>query len=111
MRIYIGYGISDATAEDPRKADKDVQEKLEKLSSRFSNFVFRKFGDTHAKVLICDSKFCITGSFNWLSYKGDPDRTFRDEQSVLVEIPEHIDGVFRENLKRFENLPSGHAKV
>jgi hypothetical protein len=36
------------------------------------------------------------------------DQTFRDEQSVLVEIPEHIDGVFRENLKRFEAQPSTH---
>jgi hypothetical protein len=59
-------------------------------------------------VLICDSRFVVTGSFNWLSFKGDPDRTFRDEQSVLVEIPEHIEGVYRENLKRFEAVKSAH---
>ena len=35
-------------------------------------------------------------------------RTFRDEQSLLVEISEHVDGVFRENLKRFESQPSAH---
>ena len=106
--VYIGYGINAEEQGEPRKADKEAEEKLGKLAKRYKNFCFRRFGDTHAKVLICDSKFSITGSFNWLSFRGDPDRTFRDEQSVLVEIPEHVDGVFRENLKRFESQPSAH---
>lgn len=108
VAVYIGYGISDEEHGEPRKADRDAEEKLAKLAKRYKNFCFRRFGDTHAKVLICDSKFSITGSFNWLSFRGDPDRTFRDEQSVLVEIPEHVEGVFRENLKRFESQPSAH---
>jgi len=106
--VYIGYGINAEEQGEPRKADKEAEEKLGKLAKRYKNFCFRRFGDTHAKVLICDSKFSITGSFNWLSFRGDPDRTFRDEQSVLVEIPEHVDDVFRENLKRFESQPSAH---
>jgi hypothetical protein len=103
VAVYIGYGISGEEQGEPRKADKEAEEKLGKFAKRYQNFCFCRFGDTHAKVLICDSKYCITGSFNWLSFKGDPDRTFRDEQSVLVEIPEHVEGVFRENLKRFES--------
>lgn len=109
VQVYIGYGISGEERAEPRRADKEVEEKLTKLANRHKNFCFRRFGDTHAKVLICDSKFSVTGSFNWLSFKGDPDRTFRDEQSVLVEMPEHIDGVFRENLKRFDSQPSAHG--
>lgn len=108
VAVYIGYGICGDEQGEPRKADKEAEEKLAKLARRYKNFCFHHFGDTHAKVLICDSKFSVTGSFNWLSFKGDPDRTFRDEQSVLVEIPEHVDGVFRENLKRFELQPSAH---
>lgn len=108
VAVYIGYGISDEEQGEPRKADKEAEEKLAKLAKRYQNFCFVRFGDTHAKVLICDSKFSVTGSFNWLSFKGDPDRAFRDEQSVLVEIPEHVEGVFRENLKRFESQPSAH---
>jgi len=108
VTVYIGYGITNEEQGEPRKADKDAEEKLGKLAKRFKHFCFRRFGDTHAKVLICDTKFSITGSFNWLSFKGDSDRTFRDEQSVLVEMPDHIEGVFRENLKRFESQPSAH---
>lgn len=103
VEVYIGYGIS-RDGDNDRPADKAAEEKLQKLSTQFGNFVFRRLGDTHAKVLICDSTFIVTGSFNWLSFRGDPDRTFRDEQSTLVEIPEHIDEVFREQLKRFENV-------
>jgi hypothetical protein len=110
VKVYIGYGISDEKSDDFRKADRVVEERLAALAARYSNFVFRRFGDTHAKVLICDSKFCVTGSFNWLSFRGDSDRTFRDEQSVLVEIPEHVNGVFCENLKRFEAQPSAHDR-
>jgi phosphatidylserine/phosphatidylglycerophosphate/cardiolipin synthase-like enzyme len=110
VQIYIGYGIADDEPKRLRKVDKEAEEKLAGLAKRNSNFVFRRFGDTHAKVLVCDSKFCVTGSFNWLSFRGDPDRAFRDEQSVLVEIPEHVDGVFRENLKRFEAQPSEHDR-
>lgn len=110
VRVYVGYGLSDPSAEDLRKADKEAEERLQGLAKRHPNFVLRRFGDTHAKVLLCDSKFCVTGSFNWLSFRGDPDRTFRDEQGVLVEIPEHIDGVFTENLKRFDAQPSEHDR-
>jgi phospholipase D-like protein len=108
VMVYIGYGISSEEQGEPRKADKEAEEKLGKLAKRLKNFQFCRFGDTHAKVLICDAKFSVTGSFNWLSFKGDPDRTFRDEQSVLVEIQDHVEGVFRENLKRFESQPSAH---
>ncbi len=100
VNVYIGYGISD---DDPRasNADRDVEQRLESLAKKHENFVFKRMGDTHAKVLICDDSFCVTGSFNWLSFKGDADRTFRDEQSTLVEQADHIDGVFNENCKRF----------
>lgn len=104
VAVYIGYGINAEEQGEPRKTDKDAEEKLAK---QYRNFCFR-FGDTHAKVLICDSRFSITGSFIWLSFRGDSDRTFRDEQSVLVEIPEHVDGAFREKLKRFESQRSAH---
>ncbi len=102
VKVYIGYGMPGDEPEKQLKADREVEERLLRLSQKNPNFTFCRLGDTHAKVLICDSRFCITGSFNWLSYKGDPDRTFRDEQSVLVEIPEHIDSVFRQNWKRFQ---------
>jgi len=109
VKVYIGYGIMEKGKNDLLQRDQQAEQRLLQLAKKHPNFVIRCFGDTHAKVLICDNKFVVTGSFNWLSYKGDPDRTFRDEQSALVEIPEHVEGVFRENLKRFESLPSSHS--
>jgi len=46
--------------------------------------------DTHAKVLVSDSAFAIFTSFNWLSFVGDPKRTFRDERGLLVRKPEVV---------------------
>ena len=41
-------------------------------------------------------------SFNWLSFKGDPDRTFRDEQGVLLQEPGLVDQKFNELVMRFD---------
>jgi hypothetical protein len=40
-------------------------------------------------------------SFNWLSFRGDPDKTFRDEQGTLIQQAEHVDNKFNELVKRF----------
>jgi len=60
-------------------------------------------GNTHAKVLIKDSEFAAITSFNWLSFKGDPHRTFRDEQGTLLQVSELVDGKFRELEPRFSS--------
>jgi len=73
-----------------------------RLCEEYKKFTFTRLGNTHAKVLICDSSFIVTGSFNWFSFRGDPSRTYRDEQSTLVEIPEHIDEVYGELVRRFQ---------
>jgi hypothetical protein len=98
--VHIGYGIS---KHPDRKNDKEAESKLVRLSGEYKNFTFVRLGNTHAKVLICDSLFIVTGSFNWFSFRGDPTRTYRDEQSTLVEIPEHIDEVYSEQVKRFQS--------
>jgi hypothetical protein len=87
------------------QADKKAEQALMSISRRHKNFVFKKLGNTHAKVLVCDRAFIVTGSFNWLSFLGDAGRTYRDEQSTLVEIPEHIDDVYKEELKAFAADP------
>lgn len=38
---------------------------------------------THAKILIFDDVW-ISTSFNWLSFRGDRDRTYRMEEGTLV---------------------------
>jgi hypothetical protein len=43
---------------------------------------------------LSDTRFVIVTSFNWLSYRGDPERTFRDERGILVALPDEIERHF-----------------
>ena len=51
--------------------------------------------NTHAKILIFDGLW-ITTSFNWLSFKGDPNRTYRMEEGTLVQIQSEVDKAYRQ---------------
>jgi len=79
VQIHIGYGI-DYGAKD---CDADAVEKLKKLSNQFENVFVACLGSTHAKLLIWDNSEIVT-SFNWLSYRGDQDRTYRQEHGLLL---------------------------
>ncbi len=101
VEVFIGYGLGNEDknmSEDDRKAEKE----LKKLASKYKNFWLERLGNTHAKTLICDTKFAVTTSFNWLSFKGDPDRTFRDERGTLVSIPKNINELFASYRKEFD---------
>lgn len=99
VKVYIGYGIDDQ--KDQKYSNQKAEQKLQKLAKQYSdNFVFKRLGDTHAKVLISDSKFAVTTSFNWLSFKGERDRTFRDERGTLVADPQKVDELFDNLLRR-----------
>jgi hypothetical protein len=95
VRVHIGYGMPDHENRAPSKAHASVIQKLENIARRFRQLRVAKV-DSHAKLLLIDTTFFVIGSFNWLSFHGDPDRPFRDEQSVLVSIPNMIERKFQE---------------
>ena len=64
-----------------------------------------RLGDTHAKVLIKDTDWFVTTSFNWLSFKGDPRRTFREEWGTQVGIRSIVASYATEVLQRFQLGP------
>ncbi len=99
--VYIGYGINEQPTANASFQDAAAVDDLTRLSNKYPTFVFKRLGNTHAKVLIKDSEFAAVTSFNWLSFKGDPHRTFRDEQGTLLQVPELVDGKFRELEPRF----------
>lgn len=86
VSVTIAHGIGD----DDKGSDLWALESLERIAARFPNFDLARLRNTHAKILIFDD-FWINTSFNWLSFKGDPDRTYRMEEGTLVTIPQRVD--------------------
>jgi hypothetical protein len=107
VAVYIGFGTSDEKDKTENMYDNDrlALEKLRELAQNYPNFCLDRLGNTHAKVLIKDSEFVAVTSFNWLSFRGDPDRTFRDEQGTLVQQPGYVDNKFNELVVRFKLAP------
>jgi predicted transcriptional regulator len=94
--LYIGWGFGDDSKSSPAAI-----RFFDDLSRRYRNFHWKHLGNTHAKVLLMDDAFVVLTSFNWLSFRGDADRTFRDEQGVVVSDPERVNDKFRELEPRF----------
>ena len=71
-------------------------QRLEGLRARYKDrFTLRylpsKGRPSHVKVLICDAEYFILTSFNWLSFKGDEGRAFRNEQGVILLAEKNSD--------------------
>ncbi len=97
--LYIGWGYPHDNARS--SISSGALRFLDSLAARYKNFHFKEFGDTHAKVLLVDSAFVVHTSFNWLSFRGDPERTFRDEQGVLIADAAQVEQKFQELVPRF----------
>lgn len=100
VEIYIGFGIG--AKEEWKEIDSDCKYALERLSSQYSNFNFRRLGDTHAKVLLKDCDYLVLTSFNWLSFRGDPKRPFREELGNVIAIPDKVEEFFTNYSSRFD---------
>ena len=107
--VSIGWGLGpeadDRCLNNPW--NRRVIDALQQLAEQHDNFDFARLGDTHAKVLVVDRVFCVRTSFNWLSFRGDPDRTFRDEQGFYVTRPKLVDEVYDENHARIKKATCG----
>jgi hypothetical protein len=105
VAVFIGYGISKQPTANLDPQHQAARDQLSHLAGKYSSFRFKRLGDTHAKILIKDSDFSVVSSFNWLSFKGDPNRTFRDEQGLKVQDKNFIEKKFAELLPRFNSVP------
>jgi hypothetical protein len=101
VTIRIGYGINANRARDER--DRLAEDQLLKLSRDFDNVVVARLGDTHAKVLVSDDTV-IVGSFNWLSFRGDRERTYRQERGMMVRVKSTADASYDEHSQRIEGV-------
>jgi hypothetical protein len=107
VELWIAFGINKEGGHGRGKVkgelDRDAERKLDRLGDDFPElFHMTRLGDTHAKILICDSRFSIATSYNWLSFKGDEQLEFRDERGYYVGLSTHVDELFGEYRQRFE---------
>ena len=87
-RVVIGYGISEKEDNDEWIINKlsDIQKKW--YGKKYLNII--RLSNTHEKVLIKDNEFMVITSFNWLSFKGDPNKGFRQETGYYTESKDAI---------------------
>jgi len=100
VRISLGFGLGDVD-EGEKPGDAQARALLESLAASTERFQMKRLGNTHAKVLIKDAEFFVITSFNWLSFRGDPSKPFRDEWGTLVRDPRVIEEYYIEMMKRF----------
>ena len=105
VRVTIAYGIG-REDKQARQRDREAETELVRLSERFDNFQLTRKGNTHAKVLIKDSDFYVTTSFNWLSFRGDPSQPFREEEGTYVEGESRVDEYYSRLMKRIDEAPN-----
>lgn len=85
--VKISYGIQDdKQTKHKNYSTENVIKKLKNQLKRYDNFKIEKT-NSHGKMLLCDKKFAIIGSFNWLSYDGASDR---DEIGCLITDVDEI---------------------
>lgn len=114
VELWIGHGFrwERNRGKARKEADREVEKKLGLLAQDFPDlFHFSSFGDTHAKVLVCDSRFSILTSFNWLSFKGDAKLGFRDERGYYVGLEDRVNELFESYRPRFFESPAERSSV
>ena len=100
VKVIIGYGIS-----EQEDSDKWIISKLNELSIKRNIGILKliALNNTHEKVLLMDNKFLVVTSFNWLSFKGDPNKGFRQETGIYTESQESIQAM-KADLSRDDRL-------
>lgn len=93
LRAGVTVTIAHGYGEDDSGSDANALRRLKNLADRYDKFTFVRVKNTHAKILIFDQNWVST-SFNWLSFKGDPERTYRMEEGTLVTIPSRVDSEY-----------------
>lgn len=116
VKVYIGYGIDDGEGHKGNAAQgklpitPQAEKELNKLAQKYKNFKFVYVGNTHRKSLVCDDRFAVTTSFNWLSFRGDTGKP-RDERGWLVRKKQYVDLQFNDDLRLLEQGYRGASNL
>ena len=88
VTVRIAWGMGTRGREPQRnrvKGEAALDELIRRIPEKQRGRLIVKRIETHEKFIICDDKFCVSGSFNWLSYRGERDSEYRRETSLYSE--------------------------
>jgi len=94
VKVYIVYGIKGSSFQNDHWSIKE----LENLTYSYKNLEFQKTTNSHRKQIVCDNKFAIVTSFNFLSFRADPNLTYRDELGVILKDKQTIEDLFNSGI-------------
>uniref|UniRef100_UPI003F497DE7 phospholipase D-like domain-containing protein n=1 Tax=Streptomyces chartreusis TaxID=1969 RepID=UPI003F497DE7 len=90
VKVDIAYGYDDSE----NRTDPNAVRRLNNLAARYPEKLHvARLKSNHAKILFFDDAW-VTTSFNWLSFKGDPDRTYRVEEGTLIRNRKKSDAYY-----------------
>lgn len=87
VEIKIIYGMPNKNKSDADTQTEKMAKKLKKRYKSYGDLFKMKHGDTHEKIVICDKKYMMLGSFNLLSFNG---KGIRKESMLCVNDPESL---------------------
>ncbi|MCL2934224.1 MAG: hypothetical protein MGG11_18860 [Trichodesmium sp. MAG_R03] len=101
--ILIGYGIAEKLEEETKPISSKVEEKLLTIRTPEDLPAAQIFwlGNSHAKEVLVDRKVHLSGSHNWLSYRGD--RGFRGETAYQVTNTDIVRSAYEYLQARFKS--------
>ncbi len=101
--ILFGYGIARTEEEETKPVSPKLKEKLLKVKTPedLPAAQILWLGNSHAKEVLIDGKLHLSGSHNWLSYRGD--RLPRGETSYKVTNGEMVAEAYEYLAKRFKD--------
>ncbi|NER03810.1 MAG: hypothetical protein F6K17_14885, partial [Okeania sp. SIO3C4] len=100
VKVYIIYGIKSSNSQNDSQSIKE----LDNLEANYRNFKFQRTENSHRKQIICDDKFAIVTSFNFLSFRADPNLTYRDELGVILREKQTIEDLFNSGINLITGL-------
>lgn len=102
LKIFIGFGIEPLEQRKPGHA-KDSEDhalsRLKRLERKFTNQLsLVEVGNTHEKIVVCDDRYAIVTSFNFLSFNPNPDKFVRRETGIRTSEREAVKSLLETSL-------------
>ena len=96
VKIFVGYGYDE-------RDDTATQEAISYMNSLLKlGLKLRKMSSTHEKILICDTRFVVITSYNWLSFRQWKGHAIRREIGLICKLKGAVQTYIDELLPRFQ---------